>query len=91
MTSETNNRENISSLNVMAASAKFSGSSVSDIGLLYLVVVGLLLGDSSLSSDFVTGLVTFALCCFLVTEFYILSPSNSSKSTTKNQIVNKMI
>ena len=87
-----NNRENISSLNVMAASAKFSGSSVSDIGLLYLIVVGLLLGDSSpLSSGFVTGLVTFALCCFLVTEFYILSPSNSSKSTTKNQIVNKMM
>lgn len=87
-----NNSENISSLNVMAASAKFSGSSVSDIGLLYLIVVGLLLGDSSpLSSGFVTGLVIFALCCFLVTEFYILSPSNSSKSTTKNQIVNKMM
>ena len=87
-----NNKENMSSLNVMAVSAKFSGSKVSGTGLLYLIVVGLLLGDSSpLSSGFVTGLMTFSLCCFLVTEFYSLSPSNSSKSTTKNQIVKSMI
>ena len=38
-----------------------------------------------------TGLDTFAYFYFLVTEFYALSPSNSSKRTMKNQMVKRMV